>query len=127
MIKDSMQFSWKTFPVDLPSIEQWLRSNAPSSYVGNSADENQLVLWFNEIVSQDDKLAIEQHWNSLTEVSEAASIAHREAQDRAVKYATDNLAYKPLAQWVPAEIKIFIKQPLSSQDREDLLVLYPNT
>src|SRR6516225_3474768 len=41
----SIQLPWKTFNVDLPSIDAWAKA-LTASYQGNSADI-QLTLWFN--------------------------------------------------------------------------------
>lgn len=126
MIKDSIQYTWKSFKVDLPALDLWLTSNAPASYDGMSADPNGLIIWFTEVIDLNDKLGIEQYWNSLTQAGESAKIEERERLDRAVAYAIENLPYKPLAQWAPAEMKIFMRQPLTYQDRLDLSALYPN-
>lgn len=120
----TIDLQWKEYRVDLEDFARWLRSNIPN-YIGMSANAICQIHTSEEPTIQD-RLALEEYWNSVTEESETEKIVHREALDRAVKYATDNLPYKPLAQWAPAEIKIFIKQPLSLEDREGLYALYPS-
>jgi hypothetical protein len=43
----SINLAWKSYPVDLPSIEAFVKSVAGSSYKGNSADTD-LTLWFSD-------------------------------------------------------------------------------
>jgi hypothetical protein len=120
----TIDLKWKEFKVDLASFALWLASNIPQ-YAGMSANSVCQIHCSTE-PSEDDKLALEQYWNALTEAGENAKIEAREKIERAVKFAESNLPYKTMSTWAPAEIKLFMKQPLSLQDKADLLAIYPN-
>lgn len=121
----SLLLNWKSFKVDLPSMESWLRNSAVGSFLGGSADMA-YHLWFSEEPSENVKAMVQQHWDSLSEQSESAKIALREQRARTVAYAKANLPYIPMGQWSPAEIKLFMGQILTYQDEDSLIAKYPN-
>ena len=67
----SIQLEWKSFNVDLSTIDIWMRS-ASDLYVGNSADIA-LTLWFSEEPDDDTKFLVKEYWQELTEESDEAS------------------------------------------------------
>ena len=120
-----LTFEWKTFTVDLASVEFWLRNSAVGSYSGSSADSN-YRLWFSAEPTENQKMTVQQHWDSLSEEGENAKIALRVKRDTAIAYATSNLPYLSMNMWSPAEIKIFMNQPLADADKDALVAKYPN-
>lgn len=68
----ALELDWKSFNLNLASVETWLRSNAGDQYTGNSADAK-LNLWFQEEPSQEIKDAIQAYWDGLEEDSAEAS------------------------------------------------------
>lgn len=59
----SMRMGWKEVSVNLENLESHMRANFPQ-YVGNQAAST-LDLYFSEELSQEDKDAIQAHWESL--------------------------------------------------------------
>jgi len=121
----SMEFNWKAFDVDLYDFSLFAQSNSDNKFAGMSAD-SKLTLWFTEMPSEQKIMSIQQHWESLSESAEAAKIEYRDKLERAAKHASDQLPYVDFASMIPAEKKIFMNRSLSRQDKEDLLVKYPN-
>jgi hypothetical protein len=85
-----LELEWKSFNLNLASIESWMKANAGPSYCGNQA-HSKLELWFTEEPSQEAKDAILAHWEGLTEESpEASGYVSKEAiaSDMAAKKAS---------------------------------------
>lgn len=120
----SIVLSWKSFKVDLPSMEFWLKNSSVTGYAGNSAD-SAYTLWFASEPGNNIKAMVQQKWDSLSESGEAEKIALRLKRDQVVAYAKDNLAYISMNQWTPAEIKLFMSQPLTDADKDALIAKYP--
>lgn len=120
----TLEFSWTTFKVDLADLDMWLRSNA-QGYCGMSAN-SKCEMHFTAEPGHEILARCEQYWNALTIDQEATKIAQREHLEKVVKYATGNLPYVQMSTWSAAEIKIFMKQDLSLQDKDALAAKYPN-
>jgi flagellar hook-associated protein FlgK len=75
----SINLKWKKFPVNLQAVENHLKTNSGSSYVGNSSDTD-LTLWFSEQPHQDIKDLIQAYWDNLTEASPDAA-SYKSAKD----------------------------------------------
>lgn len=73
-------------PLDMNSVEAWMRANAGPDYCGNQA-HGKLELWFVNEPAQEFKDAIKAHWDSLDEHSAEASayvpMADRKAAEAA--------------------------------------------
>lgn len=69
MFKDIITLDWKTFKVDLPSLEAYLR-NKYTKYVGNQAKESGLDLYFSDTLTDTERTDIIAYYDSLTEAEE---------------------------------------------------------
>lgn len=78
----ALDLNWLTFPVNLDTVETWLKANAGENYKGNSADAD-LTLWFSEEPSDDIKLEIMAYWEALTSDSIEATGYKTAAQIKA--------------------------------------------
>lgn len=68
----AIKLDWKEFNVDMIAVEAWVKTNAGTNYLGNSADYG-LTLWYSEEPTQTDKDAVEVYWASLDEMSAEAT------------------------------------------------------
>jgi hypothetical protein len=80
--KFCMELDWKSFNVDMNSVEAWMKANAGDQYAGNCAGAK-LQLWFLEEPAQDVKDAINAHWDALDESSDEAKNYKDEATRKA--------------------------------------------
>lgn len=116
--------SWKDFRVFLPSFHSWLSDNVGANYKGCSADYA-LTLWFEEQPGYEVEGAIDALWESLTEVGEQIKWDLHEARNAAVESAKAALLTADLMQTIPAERKMLMGLPLTDEDKDALLVKYP--
>lgn len=80
-------YSWKDFRIHLPSLHEWMKSNAPK-YVGASANTS-LILHFSEEPSQQTKDRIQMYFDAAKEESESEKRALDETRQKAKKMAID--------------------------------------
>lgn len=66
----NIDLTWHPFPVDLASVETWVKANT-TDYVGNSSDTD-LTLHFTTEPDEAAKAAVVAYWEALTEESPAA-------------------------------------------------------
>lgn len=62
-----LELQWKEFNVNLFELDKDLREIYPS-YIGNQA-HSILELWFDREILEEEKLAIEEMWNNISEKS----------------------------------------------------------
>ena len=67
----SICLSWKEYNISLAAVEAWMKSEIGSGYRGNSAD-TQLVLWFENELSEQQVQQIQDYWDNITEDSPEA-------------------------------------------------------
>lgn len=65
MKKFQLDLQWPSFNIDINTVETWMKINAGSNYIGNSADLD-LTLWFNQDPGDSIKNTIQSYWSSLT-------------------------------------------------------------
>ena len=66
----NIDLSWHPFPVNLASVETWVKANT-TDYVGNSSDTD-LTLHFTVEPDDATKAAVHAYWEGLTEESPEA-------------------------------------------------------
>ena len=115
---------WKSYKVHLPVLEAWFKANAGEGYKGNSADVV-LTLWFDNEPSVEIKSAVDAQWDSLTEEGEAAKILLYENRNKVVEAAKAALLTATFDSLIPAERKLLMNVALTDDDRDALLVKYP--
>jgi len=115
---------WKSYKVHLLVFEAWLKANAGEGYKGNSADVV-LTLWFDNEPSVEIKSAVDAQWDSLTEEGEAAKILLYENRNKVVEAAKAALLTATFDSLIPAERKLLMNVALTDDDRDALLVKYP--
>ena len=120
----SIVYSWKSYKVHLPVLEAWLKANAGEGYKGNSADAS-LTLWFDDEPSEEIKLAVDAQWDALTEEGEAAKILLYENRNKAVESARAALLTATFDSLIPAERKLWMNAALTVEDKDALLVKFP--
>jgi len=121
-----IKLNWKKFKVHLPDAEDYFKMAAGSIYVGNSASGQELSLWFTEDPSENVRLIIEAFWDGLSEGAEAKKISHSDSLKKAEEFAKENIINVDFSNMIIAEKKIFMGRALSKEDRESLLIKYPN-
>lgn len=82
----SIELEWKSFNIDLNTVETWMRANAGEHYCGNQAGDK-LTLWFLQEPDQTEKDAISTYWEALDEESDEAA-NYMSAEDREADKAT---------------------------------------
>jgi hypothetical protein len=90
-----MELDWKSFNVDMNTVEAWMKANAGDKYCGNCASAK-LQLWFLEEPTQDVKDAINAHWEALDETSDEAK-NYKTAEERKAEEAAASAAAKASA------------------------------
>ena len=120
----SIVYSWKSYKVHLPVLEAWLKANTGEGYKGNSADAS-LTLWFEDEPSEEIKTAVDAQWDSLTEEGEAAKILLYENRNKAVDAARAALLTATFDSLIPAERKLWMNAALTDEDKDALLVKFP--
>lgn len=120
-----LKLSWKPFKVHMPAAEAYFRGACGYSYVGNSATESELTLWFSEKPSEQVELLALSFWDSLSEKAESAKIEHAKKLAKAEALARENIINVDFPDMIVAEKKIFMNRPLTDEDREALLAKYP--
>ena len=119
----NINYSWQSFRVHLPNLDIWLKANVPS-YQGNSADYS-LTLWFSSEPTDEIKAAIDAQWESLTAETEAAKWQHDADLEAAVVVAKTAILTMDLTTMNQAERKLFMNMPLTDDDKNSLLLKYP--
>jgi len=83
-----IDLQWLAFPVNLQTVEAWVRANTSSGYVGNSADHD-LTLWFTaDPTLSGDAAAVEAYWAGLSTSSPEATGYQTATQIAAAAAAT---------------------------------------
>jgi hypothetical protein len=77
----NIRLEWKSFPLNLNAVDQWMRAHAGDQYRGNSAD-SRLTLWFENEPEQAIQDEIQAYWDALSETSEEAT-SYKTAQQLA--------------------------------------------
>lgn len=80
--KDPYVYSEECLPLDLETVEAWMKANAGADYCGNQAHAK-LELWFVNEPSQAIKDAIQAHWDSIDENADEAK-NYKSQADRAI-------------------------------------------
>lgn len=120
----NIEKDWKSYNVFLPSLQVWLLANAGVGYCGMSADVN-LRIHFEEQPSEGIITAVDAQWTSLTEEGEGVKWSHYEDLNAAEADARDAILTADWDNMVPAERKLAMNRTLSAEDKEALLVKYP--
>jgi hypothetical protein len=121
----SIILEWKSFPVSMKDIAVWAKMECGEHSSGMSAN-TKLEFHFTQEPSQLVKDKVQAMWDQLGEEVEATKLAHWAQQDRAVKYARDNIPYADFATLLPAERKMWMGAELSDPDKEAIAAKYPN-
>jgi hypothetical protein len=103
-----------------------MKANAGESYCGMSAN-SKVELHFTDEPSEEIKASVLAKWESLTEIEETAKVDH---YNKLVAAEADAKAGIPLADILTlttAEKKIFMGLPLTDEDRENILIKYPQS
>src|SRR5271165_4583157 len=101
-----LDLPWRGFPVDLPTVEEWVRTNAGTGYVGNSADAD-LTLWYTATPDGATIQSVHDYWNALTTGSpEATSYLPQTTISAAVATLRTSLIGKTWDSMTVAEQKI---------------------
>ncbi len=114
-----IKYPWKSFKIHLPTLHQWMRSNAPK-YVGASAGA-ELTLHFSEEPKDVVKDRVQMYMDALTEEGEANN---REWDDKRKQAKEMAEAAIPTMSWdsmVPAERKIVMGKTLVDDDLDALV------
>lgn len=78
---------YKPFNISLDTVEAYMRENYPA-YAGNSASNDELILWFSEAISEETKQEILDYWESIDESSaEATSYVSKHDIKQAIEAA----------------------------------------
>jgi hypothetical protein len=115
---------WQSFQIHLPVLETWLKANAGEHYTGNSADIS-FTMWFSEEPSEGIKSAIDSHWNALTENGEAAKWTLYDNRNLAIEDARTSLLTASFDDLIAAERKLLLGMVLTDDDKDALLLKYP--
>jgi hypothetical protein len=67
----SIDLQWPSFNVDLPTVDAWVKANAPTGYNGMSADSD-LTIWYTSDPSEY-QAAINAYWEGLSTASPEAT------------------------------------------------------
>ena len=118
-----IKVEWKEFKIHLPDLESWMRANAGSDYVGNSADINLRLHFLNE-PSQEIKDAIQNHIDSLTVEEESEKIMQYIQREAAVHAAEAAIPESDLMTLNTAEKKLFMGRVLTDADKDTLVEKY---
>ena len=113
----SIRLEWKEFNVSLENLEAHMRSEY-SQYLGNQA-ASCLELFFSEEPSQEDKEAIEAHWDSLdgSDYKSAQVLADEIAELEAAKIAMKaGLVSKSWDQMSTVERKVAMNMEVSREE-----------
>lgn len=122
----TIQYDWKLFSVFLPSLQVWLVENAGLGYCGMSANSS-LQIHFTEEPSEGIITAVDGQWTSLTEEGEAAKWSHYDDLNAAEADAREAILTTDWDNMVPAERKLAMNRTLSAEDKEALLVKFPQS
>ena len=115
---------WNEFRVHLPSLCDWIKANTGDKYYCISADYD-LTIYFTEEPTDEIKAAIDAQWESLTAETEAAKWQHDVDLEAAVVTAKTALLTMDLTTMNQAERKLFMNMPLTDDDKNSLLLKYP--
>ena len=120
----NIQKTWLNFIVNLKDLHAWMLVNAGDKYCGMSAGYD-LTLHFNEEPTEEIKAAIDAKWDALTAETEAAKWQHDADLEAAVVTAKTALLTMDLITMNLAERKLFMNMPLTDDDKNSLLLKYP--
>lgn len=115
---------WKSFRVNLPDLEDWLKDVGGENYKGNSADAV-FTMWFTEQPGYEAEGVIEDYWESLTEEGEYDKWALYTFRNAAVEDARVGLLTAAFDDLIVAERKLLLNMSLTSADLDSLLVKFP--
>ena len=115
---------WKEFRVYLPDLRSQIQEIAGECFNGFSAD-HALTLWFTEEPSGSDITSIDSHWDALTELGETAKWTLYDNRLAAVEDARIGLLTASFNDLIPAERKLLLGLPLSDDDKDAILVKFP--
>ena len=120
----NVSMPWKEFKVELSALHDWLKANAGEKYCGMSAHAA-LDIHFTEEPNDDIKLEIEVLWEGLTEADEKVKMDLAADLEAAVVTAKTALLTMDLTTMNQAERKLFMNMPLTDDDKNSLLLKYP--
>jgi hypothetical protein len=115
---------WKSYRVHLGEFTAAVKVIAGENYKGMSAD-SVLTLWFEEDPSEEIKLAIDVKWDAVVEVDEAAKFKLDADRTAAVLAAKEALLTANFDSLIAAERKLVMNMPLTDEDKDSILVKYP--
>ena len=88
-VKYYIQLDWKSFNVDLNTVDTWARSNAGPDYCGDNVGISSFQFCFINEPAQQYKDAVNTYWNGLTssspEATNYSSMADRKVTTAAAK------------------------------------------
>ena len=117
-------YDWKLFSVFLPDLHTWLQANAGAGYCGMSADVN-LRIHFTDQPSEGIITAVDGQWSGLTEEGEGVKWSHYDDLNAAEAAAREAILTTDWDTMIAAERKLAMSRTLTSEDREAILVKYP--
>jgi hypothetical protein len=120
----SIDKSWKEYRVNLKDLHAWMKANAGELYCGMSANTS-LQIHFTEEPIEEVKSNIDIRWEALTTEGEAAKFTHDDNLQKAVDAASIAVLTLEWDSMITAERKIAMNRPLDDNDKEALLVKYP--
>jgi hypothetical protein len=116
--------SWKSYRVHLGEFSAAVKDIAGENYKGSSADYA-LTLWFGSEPGEELTGIISEMWDALTEEGEAAKFKLDADREAAVAAAREALLTADFDTLIPAERKIWMNAPLTVEDKDALLVKFP--
>lgn len=112
----SMILDWKEFSINLDYIESFLKDKFAEIYAGNSANQQNFILWFSEDPSEDQKKAIYEYWDSIkSDSAESNYISNQRILDRVVELKKEILT-KPWDKMDEVDKKIILQLPVSNAE-----------
>lgn len=123
-----MIFQWKSFLIDLPSLEVWLKSQFPS-FIGLRGTST-LAIRFAVAMTPEQKATVQEHLDALTESGEAAKRALPSRKRGATGKLKEQIDFenavkafistKSLTELSVAERKLFMGAQLSNTEYDTL-------
>jgi len=91
--KFCIDLEWKSFPIDLNTVETWIKTNhAEDGYCGNSAGKT-LQLWFLNNLTDEQVAQVKEYYAAITETSDETK-NYKTAMQRQAAQAASSASLK---------------------------------
>lgn len=116
---------WKSYRIHIGEFHTVVKGIAGENYKGCSADAVLLSLWFDDEPSGEIIGSISSQWEGLTEGGEAAKWTLYDNRNLAIEDARTSLLTASFDDLIAAERKLLLGMVLTDDDKDALLLKYP--